>query len=141
MWFFIAVIGMVVAYVSGRKWGNQLYNYYRPRLNYVLPYIRRKYRPVVGTSLQSVETADGINAKKKFDLDSVNIICLICSFKFRKITILLAISAANLCFFCNFDKCIKRTQNNRKTVVSGNQFKFILIVRSKTYFFKMISNS
>ncbi|XP_055302138.1 TLD domain-containing protein 2 isoform X34 [Sitodiplosis mosellana] len=68
MWFFIAVIGMIVAYVSGRKWGNQLYNYYRPRL---MPYIRRKYRPVVGSSLQSVETDASINAKKKFDLESV----------------------------------------------------------------------
>lgn len=84
MWFFIAVIGMVVAYISGRKWGNQLYNYYRPRLNYVLPYIRRKYRPVVGavsTSLQSVETVDDINAKKKFDLESVKIAMNFCIFK------------------------------------------------------------
>lgn len=71
MWFFITVIGMVVAYISGRKWGNQLYNYYRPRLNYILPYMRRKYRPVVGTSLQTVETDESINAKKKFDLESV----------------------------------------------------------------------
>lgn len=71
MWFFIAVIGMVVAYISGRKWGNQLYNYYRPQLNYFLPYMRRKYRPVIGTSLQSVETDESINAKKKFDLESV----------------------------------------------------------------------
>lgn len=63
---------MVVAYISGRKWGNQLYNYYRPRLHYVLPYIRRQYRPVVGTSLQTVESVDDINAKKKFDLESVN---------------------------------------------------------------------
>lgn len=62
---------MVVAYISGRKWGNQLYNYYRPRLNYILPYIRQKFRPVVGTSLQTVETVDAINAKKKFDLESV----------------------------------------------------------------------
>lgn len=68
MWFFIAVIGMVIAYISGRKWGNQLYNYYRPRL---MPYIRRKYRPIGGTSLQSVETDESINAKKKFDLESV----------------------------------------------------------------------
>lgn len=84
MWFFIAVIGMVVAYISGRKWGNQLYNYYRPRLNYVLPYNRRKYRPVVGavsTSLQSVETVDDINAKKKFDLESVKIAMIFCIFK------------------------------------------------------------
>lgn len=74
MWFFIVVIGMVVAYISGRKWGNQLYNYYRPRLSYILPYIRRKYRPVVGSggiSLQTVETVDSINAKKKFDVESV----------------------------------------------------------------------
>lgn len=62
---------MVVAYISGRKWGNQLYNYYRPQLNFILPYIRRKYRPVIGTSLQTVETDDSINAKKKFDLESV----------------------------------------------------------------------
>lgn len=81
MWFFIAVIGLIVAYISGRKWGNQLYNYYRPRLNYILPYIRRKYRPVIGGGggtggsagllLQSVETVDSINAKKKFDVESV----------------------------------------------------------------------
>lgn len=59
---------MVIAYISGRKWGFQIYNYYRPRL---VAYIRRKYRPVVGASLQSVEIDEAINAKKKFDLESV----------------------------------------------------------------------
>lgn len=73
MWFFVIVIGIVIAYISGRKWGNQLYNYYRPRLNYILPYVRWNYRPVGCTTLQSVETVESINAKKKFDLDSVMI--------------------------------------------------------------------
>lgn len=71
MWFFIAVIGVVVAYVSGRKWGVQLYNYYRPRLHYILPYIRRKYRPIASGTLPCVQTDEDINAKKKFDLESV----------------------------------------------------------------------
>lgn len=72
MWFFIAVIGIVVAYVSGRKWGIQLYSYYRPRLHYILPYIRRKVRPMVGNTLPNITTAvDDIDAKKKFDLESV----------------------------------------------------------------------
>lgn len=71
MWFVIAVIGIVVVYVSGRKWGIQLYSYYRPRLHYIVPYIRRKVRPMVGKTLPNVETVDDINAKKKFDLESV----------------------------------------------------------------------
>lgn len=71
MWFFVAIIGMVVAYVSGRKWGQRLYNYYRPRIAYIVPYFRRKYRPLTPALLPTAVADDDINAKKKFDLESV----------------------------------------------------------------------
>lgn len=72
MWFFIAIIGIIVAYVSGRKWGHRLYNYYRPRITYIVPYFRRKYRPLTPTLLPVATPIDDIDAKKKFDLESVN---------------------------------------------------------------------
>lgn len=80
MWFFIAVIGMIVTYISGRRWGLQIYEYYRPRLTYILPYVRKKYRSTT-PKLQPVTDTNDINAKKKFDLDTVNFISSIGSFR------------------------------------------------------------
>lgn len=82
MWFFVAIIGMIVSYISGRRWGLQIYNYYRPQIAYILPYARRKYR---SSSLahQSVDTSsDNINVKKKFDLETVIILSKASGIKF-----------------------------------------------------------
>lgn len=68
MWFFCAIFCFIVLYVSGRKWGHKLYNYYRPRLTYVLPY-RRKARPLTPTL--SVVESDVDCAKKKIDLSVI----------------------------------------------------------------------
>lgn len=72
MWFFVAILGMIATYISGRRWGLQIYNYYRPQIAYILPYIRRKYRSS-SLALQSVDTSsdNSINVKKKFDLETV----------------------------------------------------------------------
>lgn len=70
MWFFVVVIGMIIAYISGRKWGLQIYNYYRPQIAYILPYARRKYRST-SLALHSVDSSSDINVKKKFDLETV----------------------------------------------------------------------
>lgn len=71
MWFFVVVIGMIVTYISGRRWGLQIYNHYRPQIAYILPYVRRKYRSS-SLARQSVDTSsDNINVKKKFDLETV----------------------------------------------------------------------
>lgn len=63
MWFFLLVIGMVASYISGRKWGYQLYQYYRPRITYAF---RKRKIPAI--------EKDEEGAKKKFDLESVKII-------------------------------------------------------------------
>lgn len=60
MWFFLLIIGMVASYVSARRWGYQLYQFYRPRIAYA--FRTRK--------LPASETDDDV-AKKKFDLESV----------------------------------------------------------------------
>lgn len=71
MWFFIVVIGMVAAYISGRRWGLQLYDYYRPRLTYILLYVRRKLQSTK-QNIPALDTANEIDTKKKFDLETVN---------------------------------------------------------------------
>lgn len=60
MWFLLLIIGMVASYVSARRWGYQLYQYYRPRI--ALAFRTRK--------LPVSETDEDV-AKKKFDLESV----------------------------------------------------------------------
>lgn len=63
MWFFLLIIAMVASYVSARRWGYQLYQYYRPRIAYT--FRTRK--------LPNIESDDDA-AKKKFDLESVIIL-------------------------------------------------------------------
>lgn len=63
MWFFLLIIGMVASYVSARRWGYRLYQYYRPRIAYSVRAFRTRKLP-------ASETEDDV-AKKKFDLESV----------------------------------------------------------------------
>lgn len=60
MWLVLLVFGMVASYISARRWGYHLYQYYRPRIAYALR--TRK--------LPAIENDDDA-AKKKFDLESV----------------------------------------------------------------------
>lgn len=124
MWFFIAVIGMVVAYVSGRKWGIQLYNYYRPRLHYILPYIRRKVRPMVGNTLPSITTVvDDIDAKKKFDLESV-----------MRTTVLYHSIQFILYFFGKFFLFLQRKEKeNRVVCLCVNKWEWEKIIQQYNY--------
>lgn len=90
MWFFVAVFGMIITYISGRRWGLQIYNYYRPQIAYILSYARRKYRSS-SLALQSAAdiSSDNVNVKKKFDLETVIIIILSDKFGIKIIFLLL----------------------------------------------------
>lgn len=65
MWFWFAIVGIIVAYVSGRKWGQFLYNHGMRRLSYILPN-KQKIRPPTPT-LSVVES--DVDCSKKYDLE------------------------------------------------------------------------
>lgn len=77
MWFVITIIVFIVLYVSGRKWGEIVYNNtrrYLPRLPWrlpfkVLPFKQQKIRPPTPT-LCVVES--DVDCVKKYDLEIKN---------------------------------------------------------------------
>lgn len=69
MWFVFSIIGFIVLYVSGRKWGEIVYNYARRRLPYALPFRQQKIRPPTPTLCVVESDVDSAKKAKKYDLE------------------------------------------------------------------------
>lgn len=78
MWFIFSIIGFIVLYVSGRKWGEVAYNYARRRLPYALHLRQQKIRPPTPTLSVVESDVDSAKNAKKYDLEmQSNQVCLV----------------------------------------------------------------